>query len=395
MFYLTGIIITVFLSVLLLSKKGKTPADAILSAWLCLMGLHLLLFYWQITGEIYGHTYLLGIQVPLPLLHGPFLYMYTRAVCRGEVFKINWLFHFIPAFIVFLLLGNFFLLSADEKIAVYKNHGAGFEIQTSVTLVAGIISGFLYVLLSLIELRKYHRRINEEFSDTERINLNWLLYLISGILVIWLIILLDGDDPVIFGAVVVFVLLLGYFGIKHVGIFTYRQKLGRVDNPKIELTGELPSIAKSVEAVKEQQPATAADSAPVAPSRYAKSSLQKEIADEIHVRLLRFMEEAKVFKQEELSLTLLARKLDVHPNNLSQVINTYEGKSFYDYINSLRIEEFKRLAMQPQNSRYTLLSLAFECGFNSKTSFNRNFKKITGQSPSAFLRELNVELVAD
>jgi len=104
------------------------------------------------------------------------------------------------------------------------------------------------------------------------------------------------------------------------------------------------------------------------------------------------MQTQKVFKQEELTLAQLARMLDVHPNNLSQVINTYENKNFYDYINSLRIEEFKSLALMPQNSRYTLLSLAFEVGFNSKTSFNRNFKKFTGLSPSSYLKEVNIQL---
>jgi YesN/AraC family two-component response regulator len=105
------------------------------------------------------------------------------------------------------------------------------------------------------------------------------------------------------------------------------------------------------------------------------------------------MRTEKVFKNEELSLAQLAEQLGVHPNNLSQVINTYENKNFYDYINTLRIEEFKALVLLPENSRYTFLSLAFECGFNSKTSFNRNFKKITGQSPTAYLKEMNVQLV--
>jgi len=117
------------------------------------------------------------------------------------------------------------------------------------------------------------------------------------------------------------------------------------------------------------------------------------VADKIHRDLKLLIKTEKAFKKEELSLAQLAQQLGVHPNNLSQVINTYENKSFYDYINTLRIEEFKALVLLPQNNRYTLLSLAFECGFNSKTSFNRNFKKITGQSPSAYLKEVNVQLI--
>ncbi|HZI54714.1 MAG TPA: helix-turn-helix domain-containing protein, partial [Chitinophagaceae bacterium] len=84
--------------------------------------------------------------------------------------------------------------------------------------------------------------------------------------------------------------------------------------------------------------------------------------------------------------------LKIHPNTLSQVINSFENKTFYDYINGLRIEEFKTLVTDPGSRQFTLLSLAFECGFNSKTAFNRNFKKATGQSPSDYLNQVKINL---
>lgn len=74
----------------------------------------------------------------------------------------------------------------------------------------------------------------------------------------------------------------------------------------------------------------------------------------------------------------LARQLDIHPNYISQVINSVEQKNFYDFINEHRVEEFKQLVSLSENQHFTLLALAFECGFNSKTSFNRNFKKAMG-----------------
>ncbi|MGC4021420.1 MAG: helix-turn-helix domain-containing protein [Cyclobacteriaceae bacterium] len=97
------------------------------------------------------------------------------------------------------------------------------------------------------------------------------------------------------------------------------------------------------------------------------------------------MNERKFYCDNELSLTELAKLLNTQPNYLSQVINEREGKNFYDYINTLRIEEFKRLAISPDSRKFTLLALAEQCGFNSKTSFNRYFKKVTGKSPSEFL----------
>ena len=126
--------------------------------------------------------------------------------------------------------------------------------------------------------------------------------------------------------------------------------------------------------------------------KYQKSSLTAEEATRIHQQLQQFMLKDKLFKDPELSLGQLAEMLNIHSNVLSQVINSFEDKIFYDYINGLRIEEFKTLVTNPDNQQYTLLSLAYECGFNSKTAFNRNFKKNTGFSPTEYLSQVKVKL---
>ncbi|MGZ3845723.1 MAG: helix-turn-helix domain-containing protein, partial [Flavisolibacter sp.] len=394
----------------------KTIADGILAAWLCVMGFHLFLYYFHITGEIYKHTYLLGIQIPMPLLHGPFLYLYTVTASqeRNELPKY-YLLHFLPAAMAWTALTQYFILPAAQKIDVYKHNGAGYEVYMKVIFIAFTLSGFAYVLLSFLQLKEYRKRIADEFSNTERINLNWLRYLIYGILAVWIIILLRGGDALIYGVVVIFVSLIGYFGIKHMGIFTYRRDIVHeaISSPvSSNLSFTLNDAARNVTAsglVHEPVPTTPSpdpaaltlQSKPVmvgpvfVRTKYEKSGLQKEVAQRIHSQLTQIMKNEKLFREEELSMAQLAQQLDIHPNYLSQVINTYENKSFYDYINTLRIEEFKSLALLPENSRYTLLSLAFKCGFNSKTSFNRNFKKITGQSPSAFLKEMNVQLMEE
>jgi AraC-like DNA-binding protein len=92
-----------------------------------------------------------------------------------------------------------------------------------------------------------------------------------------------------------------------------------------------------------------------------------------------------LFTNSELNLSELATRLNIYPNYLSQTINEREGVNFYDYVNNLRIEEFKRLILIPENQKYTFLALAFDCGFNSKSAFNRFFKKSTGLSPSEYL----------
>ena len=107
------------------------------------------------------------------------------------------------------------------------------------------------------------------------------------------------------------------------------------------------------------------------------------------------MQTEKLFKNAEISLLDIAQKLKVHPNNLSQVINSIEHKNFFDYINNYRIAEFKAIANLPINQKFTLLSLAYTCWFNSKTAFNRNFKNSTGLTPSAYLAQQHIFLNAN
>ena len=100
--------------------------------------------------------------------------------------------------------------------------------------------------------------------------------------------------------------------------------------------------------------------------------------------LLKQITKEAYYTESTLSLNELAQKLDISPNYLSQIINEKEGKNFFDFINAFRVAEFKRLIAIQKNQQYTLLALAYDCGFNSKSSFNRSFKKHTGLTPSQY-----------
>jgi AraC-like DNA-binding protein len=234
------------------------------------------------------------------------------------------------------------------------------------------------VLLSLWLLRKHKQAVRARFSQVEKINLAWLRYLIYGMGLVWLAVFYQNDQ-IIFSLVGLFVMLLGYFGIKQVGIFTQNSPSTIVD---IERDQE---IAINNTTVPLQQPK----------GRYLKSTLSPETQRAIHEKLTQAMVEQKLFLNPDLTITELANKLAVHPNHLSQVINSVESKTFYDFINGSRIKEFMRIVALPENQKYTLLALAFECGFNSKTAFYRNFKNVTGQSPTLYLKQMHIEIQTD
>lgn len=365
MLYLGAVFLALFLDLLLIGKKKKTQADAILAVWLLVIAFHTLLFYFR---SLFLYPQLLGVEFPFPLLHGPLLYLYARAL-TGQPVKLAIVFlHFLPPLGIFLYSSPFLLQPIEQKIYIYQHHGIGYETFNAVHSVCVNLSGIGYVIWTILVLRRHRAVILQEFSDTEKINLNWLSYLTYWIGGIWILVLL-GNDDYIFGAAALFVLFMGYFGIRQVGVFT--------------TTAHLPEKAPA-------QPEAVDDDA-AGKQKYQKSGLSREAAQQLRNDLASLMQNEKLYRQSELTLADLAAKLNTPANYLSQVINEQEGKNFYDYINTLRLEEFKRIVASPDSDKFTLMGIANDCGFNSKSSFNRYFRKVMGHSPSDYVRNLRKE----
>lgn len=376
MIYIIGIFSAFFLSLIILTKKGRSLADIILGTWMIVIGLHLLTYYSYITGIIYNYPYLLGTNVPIPFFHGPLLYLYTLALTHPEKYKSKkWLWNCaLPVFIILLYM-PFWIYSPEQKLSIFQNEGKGFEFYTTLSTILLNLSGIVYVIITNRLLMRHKKRILDQFSDQEKINLNWLRFLFYIMVVMWILIIFIRNDDWIFSGASVFVILMGYFGIKQVGIFT-NKNTGVPGNEPVEEPAEKNVIQNFTEPGTEKK-------------KYARSGLSGEMIKDIHQKLTDLMQSEKLFTEPELNLSDLAARLDVHPNYLSQVINEIEGVNFYDYINALRIEEFKRLVALPENQKFTLLSIAYDCGFNSKSAFNRFFKKNTDLSPSEYIKLLN------
>ncbi|WP_245658035.1 helix-turn-helix domain-containing protein [Roseivirga echinicomitans] len=125
----------------------------------------------------------------------------------------------------------------------------------------------------------------------------------------------------------------------------------------------------------------------IAPPKALMSEAEIDMALEIFEK---GMKEEKWFQNPSLSLRELAENVNISSNKLSWLLNERIGQNFNEYINSLRLEAFKELALNPANSHFTLLALAYESGFNSKTVFNAFFKKIEGMTPKAWLKSKQI-----
>ncbi len=371
MFFLVGVFIALFLVLLLLVKKNKSRADKILMVWLFIMSIHQLYNYYYLSGYFFEHPNWLGVEMPLPIIHGVFLYLYVMEM-TGSKFKKKWyaFAHFIPMLILIILTIPFLILSGEEKLYVFKNQGEGFVWYMIINSLFITVSGLVYSSLSLRLIKKYRISIQDSFSNTDKKDLQWLRLISIGFGILWILAILFESD-IIFGAVVILVLTMAVFGINQLNIF----------NSNVVLTTNA-EIEKPSNSINRDTTETNTKL-----KKYQKSGLNEEMASKIYTNLNDLVTTNEVYRNENLTLVELAKQLQIHPNHLSQVINEMEGKNFYNYINSLRIKEFIKLALLPESKKYTMISLAYDCGFSSKSTFNKHFKLNTGKTPTEFFKK--------
>lgn len=229
---------------------------------------------------------------------------------------------------------------------------------------------FWYLYHSFRMYRGYRDWLETQFSETESISFRWFRNFLIVILVSEVFALgLTGVDQLLdldytadwwdelFGAVVIY----------YVSINGYSQvQPGR----RLAFRPEETAVAPVPESP--------------APVESGRVPLAAELLP-LRARLLDWMETERPYLDPDLAVPDLARQLAVPAPLLSQVVNTGLGKNFSDFVNEYRVRAFQRAAQEPTNQHLTLLGVALDCGFNSKATFNRAFRKVTGQSPKAFL----------
>ena len=122
--------------------------------------------------------------------------------------------------------------------------------------------------------------------------------------------------------------------------------------------------------------------------KYKGSLLKTSQLDLNEKKLAELMKIAKPFLNPQLTQKSLAADMSLSTKDLSRLINERFEKNFFDFVNCYRVEEFKRLIDQPENNHLTILAIAYEAGFNSKTTFNTAFKKFTGMTPAQYKKDL-------
>jgi len=358
-----------FLAALLIKKKEKALHDFFMGAWMIFLGLYVSVYTISPTGFFLQNPWLINLYISLLLLNGPFLYWYVKSLIHKDFKPIREIFlHLIPFFVFNLYLIIFFaskdILKNTEGMNTSRKIDLPFTYLIFLFFVA--VSVPYYILWSVRLLRYHRKNITNTFSALENRNLLWLRNLTVILGITWTILvaiffthhvlLMFSDDFCINGLFLtlsVFIIFVGYFGIYQPAIFTSRDPLPGIDDSKESL-------------------------------RYSGSTLKEEDIQKYLAALDDYMRTNKPYLNNELTLFQLAEEVNILPHYLSRIINEYHHQNFFDYINQYRVQEFKTTVADPKYKNYSLLGIAFECGFNSKSAFNRMFKKSTGLTPSQF-----------
>ncbi|MDF1697941.1 MAG: helix-turn-helix domain-containing protein [Saprospiraceae bacterium] len=289
---------------------------------------------------------------------GPLIYLYTRSLTESDfVFTKSQLLHFIPVGMQTLLYIG--LQGQDYSYRRWFWQEIHFPYTYNIEFVGSLISLVIYLFLSLIVVRKYQVWIKNQFSEISKINLNWLK-LIFGVLTficfVWIIDTLLRFVWQYYPMHDFSAISMGISVLVLAGGALLQSSLGktRIETTKIKDK----KIEKEVE-------------------------IDPQLLDKIQSK----MEENKYFLNPSLTLNVFANDLNESSRKVSSHINHGIGKTFIDFVNEYRVNEFKSKIDEGKLAHLTLTGIAFECGFNSKATFNRVFKNISGQSPSSYLKE--------
>jgi AraC-like DNA-binding protein len=125
------------------------------------------------------------------------------------------------------------------------------------------------------------------------------------------------------------------------------------------------------------------------PPAARKQLLSEEKLNTLKAVLLEKMQAEKPYLDPELNLPSLARQMDLSVHEMSELINLGFGENFAQFVNRHRLEESKRLLLSEKHAHLSMVGIAFEAGFNSKTAFNTAFKKMVGVSPTEYREKEN------
>ncbi len=364
----------IFLVIVLFNRKDNKFSNRLLAAFLFISTLCSIAISLAIKSKP-ALVYILTFFIfPLMFLYGPIIYFYTKSMTGdiNRLIKKN-IYHLLPSILIFLI---YLIVNSSNKNNSFDYYYLKiFILVFSILMPVFII---IYIIFSLKVLDQYSKEIENFFSNVEGLRILWIKIFIGIILVLslyydaisWLKIfnIIDSLFSQIFTLInSCFIIITAFFLLNNPDIFKHTHK----------------SLIELAESKRRMQEVFNKE----AKIKYERSNIDSSRKDEYQKILVTYMKEKKPYLEENITLKDLANELSMPPYHLSLVINERMNMNFFNFINSYRIEEVINKLSDPDKLNKNILNIAFESGFNSKSSFNIAFKSLTGMTPTEFKKQ--------
>ena len=339
-----------FAGLIIATKKGRTTADKLLSAWLILMAIEFATY--GIDVRVFGSTPLLSNAF---LLFNPALYLYTRSL-TDKTFHLRWdhLLHLLP-YIAFE--GTAYLLGERRALSAFfePNDTLWFRI---LFIIAAVSSWAAYPTLSILAVHRHRMNLMHEFSTIESYKrIGWLLFVLIFYSIYW----------------------VGSLSIGIYNYFSHEMGLIPVFNYTVLLTL---TYIMSFYGLKQER--IFKEETENGSEKYKRSRLREDYKQRVKTRLLDLFQSEKPYLNPDLTIGDTAARLKVPRHVLTEVLNTSLEKNFYQFVNEYRVEAVKKMLRSPKYRNLSIEAIGFECGFNSKSTFFSVFKNLTGTTPASY-----------
>lgn len=364
-----GISQSLFAGILIAVRKPRSIANQILAAWLLIICAEMIIV---LVNQTLVELYPIKI---LPYSYGPLLLLYAKWMTTEKPhFDPRYLWHFAPFFIFLITM----LVFMDQRVM----HGTdGFLVRdrfVSFRIIYGItffVSITAYSVATFVIINRHQKRLKQLVSySTGRITLQWLLGLSISFYAGYVIMFIFGGIDIMVGFMPFDPYEISFIGLTILtflfGVFGFNQPVIFEEVVRYTENGEAEDLTEDSK-------------------KYQRSGLKKKDIKGYVEQVDNHMNISKPYLDRELTIYDLSRQLHIPRHILSEVINEHMGKNFYHLINDYRIEEVKSRMESPEYKHLTILAIAFDSGFNSKSSFNTIFKEKTGSTPSEYLKTIS------
>ena len=365
-----AILETIFTVFVLLSLKGKGTSTSLLAYFFIFVAVDLAVTLLRLLFPTTFGT-LLPIN-PFVFAYGAVLLIYLRTtLLKAKTYSIVNLLHFIP-FLFFLSLS---IVLKDAPYSFTMQYYKVTTINRALLVVYTALSWlsiFVYSSVCWGYIGKAKQNIEDYYSfDKAEKLIYWFKYLTLALFIMYTVPNLIGIMSVIsknntFDTNIIYPIGYTFISLSTIYFVANRSSIF-VGNERDDIVEVGTTLRRT---------------------SYTKSQIPIETLEKCAKNLKELMETKKVYLQSDLSLDDTANMLNVPKHYITQSLNLMLHKNFYLFVNEYRVKEFKERLSNPENKNFTLLSIAYDSGFNSKSTFNNIFKKFTGRTPTEYYSAL-------